>query len=261
MYIVVAQRQIQAPVEKVWDHLTRPELLAKWFADTSNFGPDAPVYMETGDGDFFFGQVIEWDPGIVLGVRWKFDGCGPEYEVRFSLLRRKQGTELTVQDRGALSVEEAECMRVGWSEFLMRCEKSIVKNANTRFNWRKELIFTVAVVEGKLDALKAALSDPLWYEASLDGVSAQIDEAREELILATIKKANWGETPTSLRVKFKNIRGVNYAYFTHEGWPDLPGRLGEAERHRFVSVWLNALSDFSVDGNHSRAAVATESAR
>jgi uncharacterized protein YndB with AHSA1/START domain len=261
MYIVVAQRQIQAPVEKVWDHLTRPELLAKWFADTSNFGPDAPVYMETGDGDFFFGQVIEWDPGIVLGVRWKFDGCGPEYEVRFSLLRRKQGTELTVQDRGALSVEEAECMRVGWSEFLMRCEKSIVKNANTRFNWRKELIFTVAVVEGKLDALKAALSDPLWYEASLDGVSAQIDEAREELILATIKKANWGETPTSLRVKFKNIRGVNYAYFTHEGWPDLPGRLGEAERRRFVSVWLNALSDFSVEGNHSRAAVATESAR
>jgi uncharacterized protein YndB with AHSA1/START domain len=261
MYTVVAQRQIPAPVEQVWDYLTRPELLAKWFADTSNFGPDAPVYMETGDGDFFFGQVIEWDPGIVLGVRWKFDGCGPEYEVRFSLLRRKQGTELTVQDRGALSVEEAECMRVGWSEFLMRCEKSIVKNANTRFNWRKELIFTVAVVEGKLDALKAALSDPLWYEASLDGVSAQIDEAREELILATIKKANWGETSTSLRVKFKNIRGVNYAYFTHEGWPDLPGRLGEAERHRFVSVWLNALSDFSVDGNHSRAAVATESAR
>jgi uncharacterized protein YndB with AHSA1/START domain len=261
MYTVVAQRQIAAPVETVWDYLSKPELLAKWFGDTSNFGPDAPVYMATGDGDFFAGRVIEWDPGIVLGVRWKFDGCGPEYEVRFSMLRRKQGTELTVQDRGALSVEEAECMRVGWSEFLMRCEKSILKNANTRFNWRKELIFTVAVVDGKLDALKAALSDPLWYAASLDDVSAHIDEAREDLILATIKKANWGDTPTHLRVKFKNIRGVNYAYFTHEGWPDLPGSLGEAERRRFVSVWLNALSDFSVDGNHSRAAVATETSR
>ena len=92
-------------------------------------------------------------------------------------------------------------------------------------------------------------------------ICKNIDEAREDLILATIKKANWGETPTHLRVKFKNIRGVNYAYFTHEGWPDLPGSLGEAERRRFVSVWLNALSDFSVDGNHSRAAVATETSR
>ena len=152
-------------------------------------------------------------------------------------------------------------MRVGWSEFLMRCEKSILKNANTRFNWRKELIFTLAVIEGKLDALKAALSDPLWYAASLDGVSAQIDEAREDLILATIKKENWGETPTRLRVKFKTIRGVNYAYFTHEGWPDLPGSLGETERRRFVSVWLNALSNFSVDGSCSRAAVTTEATR
>lgn len=247
MYTVVAQRQIPAPVEKVWDHLTKPELLAKWFADTSYIGPDAPVYMETGDGDFFSGRVVEWDPGIILGVRWKFDGCGPEYEVRFSMLRRKQGTELTVQDRGALSVEEAECLRVGWSEFLMRFEKSILKNVNTRFNWRKELIFTLSVAEGKLEALAAALSDPLWYEASLDGVSAQIEEARDGLIRATIKKENWGEISTRLRVRFKNIRGVNYAYFTHEGWPDLPALLGEAERRRFVGLWLKGLSDFSND--------------
>ena len=247
MYTVVAQRQIPAPVEKVWDYLTKPECLAKWFADTSHFGPGAPVYMEVGDGDFFSGRVIEWDPGIVLAVRWKFDGCGPEYEVRFSMLRRKQGTELTVQDRGALSVEEAECLRVGWSEFLMRFEKSILKNVNTRFNWRKDLFFILSVAEGKLEGLAAALSDPTWYEASLDGVSAQIEEAREGLIRATIEKENWGEISTRLRVRFRNIRGVNYADFTHVGWPELPALLGEAERRRFVSLWLTALSDFSND--------------
>ncbi|HEY6803364.1 MAG TPA: SRPBCC domain-containing protein [Pyrinomonadaceae bacterium] len=247
MYTVVAQRQIPEPVEKVWEYLTKPECLAKWFADTSYFGPDAPVRMEVGDGDFFAGRVIEWDPGIIAGVRWQFDGCGPEYEVRFSMLRRKQGTELTVQDRGALSVEEAECLRVGWSEFLMRFEKSLVKNVNTRFNWRKEIMFTIRVTEGKLEDLVAALSDPLWYKSALDGVSAEIDEAREGLIRTTIKKENWGESPTHLRVKFKSVRGVNYAYFTHEGWPELPGLLGEAERRRFVSVWLEALADFSND--------------
>ena len=80
MYTVVAQRQIPASVETVWNHLSKPELLSKWFADTAYIGPEAPLYMETGDGDFFSGRVIEWDPGIVLGVRWKFMGSGPEYE-------------------------------------------------------------------------------------------------------------------------------------------------------------------------------------
>lgn len=247
MYTVVAQRQIPAPVETVWDYLSKPELLAKWFADTSYLGPDAPVRLETSAGDFFYGRVVEWDPGIVLGLRWKFCGCGPEYEVRFSMLRRKQGTELTVQDRGAITIEEAECLRVGWSEFLMRFEKALLKNVNARFNWRKELTFTLTVAEDKLESLAAALRNPLWYESSLEGVNAQIEEASEDVIRTTITKENWGDTSTRLRVRFRNIRGVNYAYFTHQGWPELPALLGEEERRNFVGLWLNALSDFSND--------------
>jgi uncharacterized protein YndB with AHSA1/START domain len=246
MYTVVAQRQIPTPVEKVWDHLTKPELLAKWFADTSYLGPDAPVYMETGDGDFFSGRVVEWDPGIVLGLRWKFVGCGPEYEVRFSLLRRKQGTELTVQDRGAMTIEEAECLRVGWSEFLMRFEKSLLKNVNTRFNWRKALTLTIRVAETKQELLAAALNDPRWYQAALEGVRAQIYEARGTEIAATMTHDAWGDGETRARVKLKNIRGVDYAYVAHEGWLQLPGKLALAERRRFVGIWINALSDFQL---------------
>jgi len=246
MYTVVAQRQIPAPVEKVWDHLTKPELLAKWFADTSYIGPDAPVYMETAGGDFFSGRVIEWDPGIVLGLRWKFVGCGPEYEVRFSLLRRKQGTELTVQDRGAITVEEAECLRVGWSEFLMRFEKSILKNVNARFNWRKVVNVTIRVAETKQERLAAALNDPCWYQAALAGVRAQIHESRGNEIAATITHDAWGAVETRARVKLKNIRGVDYAYVAHEGWLELPANLAQAERSRFVGIWINALSDFQL---------------
>ena len=258
MYTVTAQRQIPAPVEKVWDYLTTPELLAKWFADTSCFAPDAPVYMETGAGDFFSGSVIEWDPGIVLGVRWKFVGCGPEYEVRFSMLRRKQGTELTVQDRGALTVEEAECLRVGWSEFLMRFEKALLKNVNARFNWRKALTFTMRLDETKRERLVAALNDPRWYETTLAGVHAQIHEARENEIAATITHEAWREAETRARVKIKNIRGVDYAYVAHEGWAELPAELAQSERRRFVGMWINALSDFSVDQTCRRASAASE---
>lgn len=246
MYTVVAQRQIPAPVEKVWDYLTKPELLAKWFADTSYIGPDTPVYMETAGGDFFSGRVIEWDPGIVLGLRWKFLGCGPEYEVRFSLLRRKQGTELTVQDRGAITVEEAECLRVGWSEFLMRFEKSLVKNVNARFNWRKSVNVTIRVAEGKQERLAAALNDPGWYPIALAGARAQIHETSGNEIGVTIMHHSWGDVETHARVKLKNIRGVDYAYVAHEGWLDLPAKLAAAERRRFVGIWINALSDFQL---------------
>jgi uncharacterized protein YndB with AHSA1/START domain len=256
MYTVVAQRQIPAPVEKVWDYLTKPELLAKWFADTEHFAPDAPVHMETSAGDFLSGRVIEWDPGIILGVRWKFLGCGPEYEVRFSMLRRKQGTELTVQDRGALTVEEAECLRVGWSEFLMRLEKSLLKDVNARFNWRKTVNLTIRVDETKLESLKAALDDPGWYQAALAGARAQIHESRGDEFTATITNAAWGDVETRARVKLRNIRGVDYAYVAHEGWPDLPSELGEAERKRFVSIWVDALSEFSTDRSFSPALVA-----
>jgi uncharacterized protein YndB with AHSA1/START domain len=246
MYTVVAQRQIPTPVEKVWDYLTKPELLAKWFADTSYIGPDAPVCMETAGGDFFSGRVIEWDPGIVLGLRWKFMGCGPEYEVRFSLLRRKQGTELTVQDRGAITVEEAECLRVGWSEFLMRFEKSILKNVNARFSWRKVLNVTIRIAETKQKLLAAALNDPNWYQAALAGVRAQVHEPRGNEIAATITHDAWGNVETCARVKLRNIRGVDYAYVAHEGWLELPAKLAQAERRRFVGIWINALSDFQL---------------
>lgn len=243
MYIVTAQQQIPLPVHQVWDYLTRPELLAKWFGDTSQLVPGEPVRMDFGDGDFLSGRVVEWDPGIVLGLRWRFIGHGPEYDVRYSMLRRKDGTELTVQDRGAITQEEAECMRVGWSEFLFRLNKAVVKNVTTRFSWRKAFQFTITVAQR--EALVTVLTDPDWYHASLAGVRAQIRNFDENEINSIITHEAWGTAETRLRVKLKNIRGNDYAIFTHEGWPQLPMNLAEEERRRFVTVWLGAMAEFA----------------
>ncbi len=247
MYTVVAQRQIQTPVERVWDYLTKPALLAKWFADAKHFAPDAPVLMEVGDGDFFSGRVLEWDPGIILCMRWRFVGSGPEYEVRYSMLRRKQGTELTVQDRGSLTVEDAECLRVGWSEFLMRLEKTILLDLNTRYAWRKDFVFTTRVNDTKLGAFQAVLADPRWYRSALAGVRARVHEPRGNELSATLTHDAWGDVETSSRVKIRTIRGVTYAVVSHLGWPKLGNTLGETERKRFVRIWLDALAEFSLD--------------
>jgi len=243
MYTVTAQQQIPLPVHQVWDYLTKPELLAQWFGDTPEFGPGDRVRMDFGDGDFLSGRVVEWDPGIVLGLHWRFIGHGPEYRVLYSLLRRKDGTELTVQDRGSITQEEAECMRVGWSEFLFRLNKAIVKNVTTRFSWRKAFLFTITVAQR--EAFVKALTDPDWYHASLAGVGARIRNSDEHEINSIITHEAWGDVETRLRVRLKNIRGNDYAIFAHEGWPELPMDIAEAERRRFVSVWLNAMEEFA----------------
>lgn len=246
MYTVVAQRQIPAPIETVWEHLTRPELLARWFADTERFAPGEPVRMEFGDGDFLAGRITEWEPGIALGLSWKSLGCGPEYRVLYSMLRRKGGTELTVQDRGAITVEVAECLRVGWSEFLMRFEKALLKKVSTRFNWRKTLNVTAELRHDGREALLSALGDPAWYASALAGVRAHSHEPREEgVVTASISHEAWGSAETRAEVKLRNIRGVDYAFAAHEGWGELPEGIAEGERRRFVGIWVRALSEFS----------------
>jgi hypothetical protein len=121
-----------------------------------------------------------------------------------------------------------------------------VKNANTRFNWRKALTLTIRVAETKQELLAAALNDPRWYQAALGGVRAQIHEPRGNEIAVTITHDAWGDVETRARIKLKNIRGVDYAYIAHEGWLELPAELALAERKRFVGIWIDALSDFQL---------------
>jgi len=102
------------------------------------------------------------------------------------------------------------------------------------------------------EALVTALTDPNWYHASLTGVDAQIREFDGNEINATIAHEAWGTAETRLRVKLKNIRGADYALFTHEGWAQLPGSLAEKERRRFVTVWLDALAALQLDDDLQR---------
>ena len=245
MYTVIAQREIPAPLNTVWAHLTEPALLAKWFGDISHFAPGQPFRMDFGDGDYHTGRVTEWDPEIVLGFVWSFVGLGNESEVRFTMLRRKNGTELSIQDRGALTVKEAECLRVGWSEFLMRLEKTIVQGLNTRFSWRKMITFT-GFVNGQKPSLVAALSNAAWYGETFSGMRAEIREAKPDWIVASLGNEKWGEASTELSLDFQHIRGQDYLFVIHQGWGALPDDMAAEERHRFVEQWRSALAPFSV---------------
>jgi len=245
MYCVVAQRNIPFPAERVWCFLTEPPLLAQWFADTESFRDRNPFRFDFGDGDFFCGHVEEWDDNTFLSLRWRFVAMGPEYEVRFSLLRRKEGTEVSIQDRGALTIEEAECLRVGWSEFLMRLDKCMSRTCVTRFAWRKALTCT-GCVNGTSDYVLDALSDPEWYHRNLPVIAPALPRRDGSGIVVRLQSERWFEVSTSACLTVKQVRGREYLFLAHEGWPNLPAELAPLERRRFVDIWRQALGNLYI---------------
>jgi uncharacterized protein YndB with AHSA1/START domain len=242
MYTVVAQRTISAPPTEMWDYLTEPRLLARWFADTERFVAGESFRFNFGDGDFFAGQVENWQPNVSLGVDWKFDGIGPSYRVLFSILPRKNGSEISVQDRGALTLDEAECLRVGWSEFLMRLEKAVTLGQNARFKWRKAINFTVDLRRDGLACAMKALGDPSWYSEAFQGGRVNFELIDSDRILATYSSDLWGPAETRIRVKHEQIADHDYLFVAHEGWQYLPSARAEMERRRYVPLWLGGVS-------------------
>jgi uncharacterized protein YndB with AHSA1/START domain len=247
MYCVVAQRELPLPPLELWPWLTRPDLLARWFADSTPPASLGDVRFDFGDGDFFAGRITESDPGILLGFRWRFVDLGPWYDVYFSLLKRKTGTELSIVDRGALTTEEAECLRVGWSEFLLRLEKAITRQCSTRFSWRKALSFT-GCADGLDTAPAALLRDPGRLGRALEDVQAEITEEDDDRVMArlTARGGQWGAAATDLLIRRREIRGRQYLFLSHEGWPRLPGELAARERRRYVGLWREALTSLGV---------------
>jgi hypothetical protein len=166
---------------------------------------------------------------------------GPEYRVLFSLLPRKAGSEVSIQDRGALTLDEAECLRVGWSEFLMRLEMAACLGHSARFNWRKAITFTTNVRSLKLDATLAALGDAAWYSGAFEGGRARIERLEAGRIVASYSTNRWGAAETQIRIKHERVSEQDYLFVAHEGWQGLPRSMAEQERKRFVGLWLDRL--------------------
>jgi uncharacterized protein YndB with AHSA1/START domain len=241
MYTVVAQRIIAAPIEKVWDYLTKPPLLARWFADTQHFAAGDEFRFDFGDGDFFAGRVIDWKPRVSLSVEWKLVGIGPRYKVHFSVLPRKGGSEVSIQDRGALTLDEAECLRVGWSEFLMRFEKAVCHGRNARFKWRKTIDFTSLVFPDRLQRVMSTLGDPDWYRKTFEGGWAEIELSRPDRVVATYSTERWRPDVTQIRIKHECVSNRDYILVAHDGWRNLTHASAEEERRQYLGLWLKGM--------------------
>ena len=119
------ERLLAAPVERVWDYLTRSELRRKWFAGgemelrpggsvtflfrNSELSPGdeaVPEKFQKYEGMESRGEIVRAEPPRLLVFNW-FDESGPPTEVSWALEPEGERTRLTLThrrlaDRGAM---------------------------------------------------------------------------------------------------------------------------------------------------------------
>jgi uncharacterized protein YndB with AHSA1/START domain len=112
------ERLLPAPIERVWDYLTDPELRRTWFAG-GRMEPEAggrltlvfrhselasdeetPERYRQFEGAEMQGRIIRYEPPRLLVHSWTEDGAGiADSEVTFELAERGEQTLLTLTHR------------------------------------------------------------------------------------------------------------------------------------------------------------------
>lgn len=246
-YRVVRSIELRAAPAEVWPYLTDPELLAEWFAGTETFAPGEPFRFDFGDGDFFAGRVLGFDPPSRLVLHWKFMAVGPLFEIVYTLEASENGTRLTVQDTGSLSSEEATGLNEGWADFLGRLQGRIETGQPSRYLWN-QTIGAGALIE---DADASRLADPAWL-CDAFGVTPRVERSGSDVVL-TFGSPGWDGKTTQATISVHKVEGRTYVGVVHSGWTDLPETLRIDERRRFANVWAAALAGVEQSGRVSPA--------
>jgi len=121
---------IEAPIERVWDAITTPDLIKQWFfgVDTESDWTVGSPLVHTGEyqGKPYVdrGEILQIDPPRLLEhSHWSEVSGKPdrpdEYQVvTWSLADRGTGTELTVTERNLPSDEAATTSEQAWKAAL-----------------------------------------------------------------------------------------------------------------------------------------------
>lgn len=244
MYAAVRQCVLAVPLEEAWSLVSEPAHLEQWFADVEELAPEKAFRFEFGDGDAFYGQVVDWRPPRRLHLEWRFLDVGPRFQILILLNPMGgSGTEVTVVDQGALSVVELESLREGWSDFLQRLEHYAASGERTRYAW-SESIGLGGLLPVHEDGFQVPeLADVSWWRARFDDAMVEPIGRSGSSLELEIRDARWDGVTTRAEVSVEGLECGVYIGVVHRGWPALPERQQLPERRRFVELWRRALAE------------------
>ena len=120
---------IDAPRERVWDLLTDPAELIRWWPDAAELEPrvGGRVVLNFGPGDVS-GEITEWEPPGALGFTWEQSNMpGVRLHVSFTLDDLGGGrSRVSVVHSGfaAAPAEARDAVVGGWRHFLPRLKQA-----------------------------------------------------------------------------------------------------------------------------------------
>jgi uncharacterized protein YndB with AHSA1/START domain len=126
---------INAPIERVWQELTKKDGLCAHFfnarLDTTELGIGAPVRMNSKDGKYtsVVGEVLEWDPPYVYSHSFKFTSLDDPYcKVTYRLKEVDGGTEfMLINENVPAGTKTAKYMEQGGT-FITETLKAVVES-------------------------------------------------------------------------------------------------------------------------------------
>jgi uncharacterized protein YndB with AHSA1/START domain len=116
---------VDAPRERVWELLTDPQELPRWWPDAAELEPrvGGRVVLTFGPGDVS-GEVTEWEPPRSLGFTWEASNMpGVRLHVAFTVEEAGDGrSRVHVVHSGFAEApaEAREAVAGGWAHFLPR---------------------------------------------------------------------------------------------------------------------------------------------
>jgi uncharacterized protein YndB with AHSA1/START domain len=116
---------VDAPRERVWELLTDPAELPRWWPDAAQLEPreGGRIVLNFGPGDVS-GEITRWDPPAALGFTWEASNMpGVQLHVAFTVDDLGDGrSRVSVVHSGfeAAPAEAREAVVHGWQNFLPR---------------------------------------------------------------------------------------------------------------------------------------------
>ncbi len=135
------ERRYEVPIERVFDYLTRPELLARWWGpeqivgvegdlDLRHIGPWNSVMIDAAGGRFpVSGQVTRVERPTLLAFTWGWHGAdgarGHESHVMVELGTESGATRLVLTHRDLPDVDQVARHAQGWASTLRKLDAAI----------------------------------------------------------------------------------------------------------------------------------------
>lgn len=254
MYTVVRQTRVAATRARVFAHLSEPALLGRWLADCERFAAGEPFRLSFGDGDYFDGRVITLRADDEVRLTWRFMGIGPCFEITFHLTPLPDGaTEVSVIDRGALSVEEAHSLREGWADFLARLARAVETGRTVRYRWSESFGAGIVLDDGV--SWPQELEQVEWWRRAFPAAEVSFERPAQGTLVATFHDPAWAQERTQARVTAAPLGSGTYLSVVHGGFETLPETNQVAERRRYAEDWRDALG--ALERRHARPAEVT----